>query len=718
MVHLGRRALALATCSLPWLANAQSPTSGLQELDSIARIGSQTPFFASLRAQGCQSSMITTGQQPVFWSNVQKQVGQSVRTILGGVPATPGGQQLENVELSKGENYSFRKISIQSRFSFIQTFAYVLEPTRLAGPKPVVVLLHGSGTLPQQAFNLRFNGEGGVVTRPDSTPFIGLGLALARRGFTVIAPILGTRPAYNRGLPWLEVSLWGQIFRNKTGTGGAETLLVAEIESFIDYAVGSGLAKSNQVFVAGWKEGAYLAALTASIDDRVRAVVRLGWPYDTRRYRTTTAGMFRDAGFAHADCRLGDLAQAVLLRGKPLLYTTSSDDAEERIRYPFRNAAIVDSIRAYYTSIGWRNRFAASLRTSSKKTQDSVAAWLENLARQSYVPVPIPVPRIPPSYRFPFTDVDQRANTTGGFLGDIAPCSSLLPVVAKSYPGSKQIRDTILSTLRVRDTVRGVASLMRRVPLDSSRGYLLSLVEYGQAGHPLWHAVLAEPLHASEPVRAVLSLNGIDNLDDLFAYGSPPVTPYAHGYADALARRGFVVFVPLLPAWATDAYAALSAAQTGGSSTEWNTLIREFTEAVDVLVKLRTVDTARIAAYGISFGGSAAAIVTAIEPRIKALVYNNIPIDFAPTFNRPAGAFTNIWLADACSVIDAALLAVAPRPMTWEAGEDPLVKNEGMDVISRMRERYRAFGAEAQFTFSRHTGGHETFPDALRIFGR
>jgi hypothetical protein len=246
----------------------------------------------------------------------------------------------------------------------------------------------------------------------------------------------------------------------------------------------------------------------------------------------------------------------------------------------------------------------------------------------------------------------------------------------------------------------------------------LSLVRFGRRGRPAWVAVLAEPLGLTDPAPAVLSFNGIDNLNGLFAIEPSPSTPYAHGYADALARRRFVVMVPVLPAWVPDAFAGLSAAQTGGDSEEWAALIDEYTAALDVLVRVNGVDTSRVAAYGISFGGSAAAIMTAVDRRLKALVYSNIPLDFGTILNRPAGAFTNLWLEDACSVLDAALLAVAPRAMTWEAGEDPLMENGGMDVIRRMRERYRAVGAEEVFTFKRHWGGHETFPDGIRIFGR
>ena len=711
------QAVLLAVTGLSGLTNAQSPLTG--SFDSVARIGSEAGFFSRLRSQGCGQLEPTNSQSGVRAFGAENGAATILSNLVGPVPRALSGEVVESHVLAMDDNYSFRQIVVSSRFSSIQTFGYVLEPSQSTRRNSLVVLLHGSGTLPQQAFGLRFNGEGGVVSRPDSTPFIGLGLSLARAGFTVVAPILGTRPSFNRGVPWLDVSLRGHIFRNKSGSGGAETLLIAEIEGFVDYAVANGLTRPERIYIIGWNEGAYLAGLTAAMDPRVRGVVRLSLPFDARRYRTTTAGMFRDAAFAHADCRVGDVGQAILLRGKPLLYVTSADDAVERIRAPFRKAAIVDSIRDYYKSLNRSSNFTSALEASSAAAQARVTAWVARLdGANTRAVIPIPRPAVPFSYQFPSADLDLRANTTAAYLATISPCRSLTPVVEKLYAGSSAIRDTILRSLRVRETALGSARIVRRTPVDSSRGYRLSLVQFGKAGHPPWRAVLAEPLSESDLRPAVLSLNGTDNLEDLFAVGPPPRTPYAHGYADALARRGFVVMVPLLPAWAPDGYAALSVAQTGGRSTEWDAIVTEFTEAIDVLVTLHGVDTTRVAAYGISFGGSAAAIMTAIDSRIKGLVYNNIPVDFAETFNRPAGAFTNLWLADACSVLDASLLATAPRPMTWEAGEDPGMQNEGMDIISRMRARYRAFGAETQFTFKRHWAGHETFPDELKIFGR
>jgi dienelactone hydrolase len=701
-------------------AGAQSTASPIEKLDSVARIGSALPFFAKLHTLGCERLNVSQGASVAAWSEeIRSQASRIQTQLVRRVPLSEGGEQRDNQELAADDSYSFRRIIIRSRFSPVETFAYVLQPKSASGLNPIVILLHGSGTLPQQAFNLRFNGDGGVVMRPDSSPFIGMGLALARNGFTVIAPILGTKPAYNLGVPWLEVSLWGKIFSNKTGEGGSETLLVAEIRAFIDHAIKHGLGRADQVYVVGWNEGAYLAALTASVDERVRGVVRLSAPFDTRRYRTTDAGTLRDASFAHADCRLGDVAQAIMLGGKPLLYAAANDDAEERRRKPFRSVAIVDSITSYYKSLGRPKSFGIFLDFPSPDIQRRVTNWLSNLSGVAAgSSLTIGIPRVAHTYSFPIADVEQRANTTGNLLSAIPPCSSLVSFVTASDPDNPRIRDNILTALHVRGTVRGSGSILSRVALDSSRGYRLSLVRFGHSGTLAWHAVLAEPLGVSGPSPAVLSFNGVDNLDGLFAIGPRERTGYSHGYADALARRGFVVLVPLVPAWVPDGFAGLSAAQTGGNSSEWTVLIDEYTEALDALIKLNSVDSARIAAYGISFGGSTASIVSAVDTRIKGVVFNNIPLDYTTVFNRPAGAFTNLWFADACSVLDASLLAIAPRPMTWEAGEDPLVQNAGMDIISRMRERYRNFGAEELFTFTRHWGGHETFPENVRIFGR
>jgi hypothetical protein len=685
--------------------------------DSLMRLGTEAVFENQMRQIGCKP--LAAGGTGRAWAENERAAANAVRQrILGFVPVAGPGRSRDNTVYVSDTNYAFGRILIDSRLAGIPTFAYFMQSTTQNGDRPLVLLLHGSGTLPHQAFGLRLNGEGGTVTRPDSTPFIGLGLALARGGFTVIAPIIGVSPPLVKGgLPWAYTSLAGEIFRQKSSVGGSETLLLSELEAYIDYAEANGLSGNGQVYVVGWNEGAYLGTILAGYDARVRAVVRLEAPFDRRGYRNG-AGLRRDASWAHAECEIGDVAQASLLQGKPLMYAAAVDDANEVARRGSRASSVIDSLKLLYSALGKSDAFSLELSgLKSVGVQTAVTKWLRlHAGLTAPMGPPILSPRVPKSIAFSQADVSQRINDTGNFLGALPSCGSILPRVATFDNNPQAISRMILTALEVVRPTRPASRILSRTILDSARGYRLSRVLYGSPGGPHWTALLAEPF-GSGPRPAIMAFNGNDGLQDLFAIEGFNAH-YMHGYADELARRGFVVMVPIIPGWVPDTYAAIASARSSGRATSWDILIDTYMSALDALIAIPEVDPAHVAGYGISFAGIEAAIVTAADPRISALVYNDVPINYTAIFDKPAGAFTNIWLADACKVADASLLAIAPRQLIWEAGEDPLALNENMDVVERVRERYRWLGREDQFTFTRHSGAHETFPQYFRIFGR
>ena len=315
----------------------------LQSIDALVRPGSEMVFDAEMRRVGCAP---LSAYAPNMSGRSLSDVSDAVRAqILGVIPRALGGKVIDNQVLQRSDQYVFRQVSVLSRLGGIPTFAYAMQPASSSDSRPTVILLHGSGTLPHQAFGLRLDKEGGAVTNSDSTPFIGIGLNLVHAGFNVVAPLISRLPSQREGeIPWLSVSTWGEILREKMGVGGTETFLVAEIESFIDYAI-SQSTPGSQVYLVGWGEGAYLASLVAGYDPRVRGLVRLESPFDRKVYRNGN-GQHRDAGFAHVECVLGDPAQAAMLRGKPLMYAAARNDANEVLRAKYHSSAVVDSVRA------------------------------------------------------------------------------------------------------------------------------------------------------------------------------------------------------------------------------------------------------------------------------------------------------------------------------------------------------------------------------------
>lgn len=685
---------------------------------AIAREGSDVAYRQEIQGIGCAPLPKASGSGEVWVNNLRRSAELVRRELLGSVSSIPAGHAFDQSTFVENDNYQFSRILVASRVPGVRTWAYVVVPQASSGPKPVVLLLHGSGTVPSQAYSMRFEGDGGLVSRADSTPFIGLGMELARAGFTVIAPVLGVTPsnAPNQ-LPWLPLSVWGEILRVKTGRGGTETFLVSELQAYMDYASDQKLVRGDEFYVVGWNEGAYIGSIVAGLDPRIRGVVRLEAPFNRRGYKNAD-GMLRDAAFMHTECNLGDVAQAAMLGGKPLLYAAAVDDANEVNRKNFRSSAIVDSVRALYAALGKSANLSIQIGTQkSDSVRRSVSTWLAGIANLPIRTSPPFKVITPKKLKFEEALTVERINEVGTYLGELGSCASVLPAVATAPDDPALVSRLVAGGLQIAPRSGAGARILLRQSIDSSRGYRLSRIEYGVAGGRRWRALIAEPLETGEhPV--VVSFNGIDDLADLFAVGPRPSSPYMNGYADVLAKRGFIVIVPIIPYWVPNSLAPISSARSLGRSTIWSVIAQVYRGAIDATIPLVGVDTTRIAAYGISFGGVAAGIVTAIDPRIKSLVYTNIPVDYRSQFDKGSGAFGTTWMANACGTADASLLAIAPRPMIWESGEDPLMLNENMEVVTRLRDRYRRLGRDEQFTFLRHSFGHTTFPENIRIFGR
>jgi dienelactone hydrolase len=722
-----RLPFVVTVSGLLWVAvPAEGQNPQVTPLDTTVRVGEDRYFESYLTMLGCTGLKLPAGAAPAAWSGALRTAAAPLlANMLGRISPTPAGNRLNLRSLDQENAFGFAELLYQSRsMTNSQSIAYVLTPSRPLGRKPLAIVIHSSGTLPQHAFGVYLDGEGGSSSGNDSTSMIvGVGSALARAGFVVMAPLMGTEPAASRALPWGDIEVPGEILRVTVGRGGVETILLSEIEAAIDYALQQPDVRSDQIYLIGEREGAYLAALTAASDPRVSGVVRLDSPIDYRAFRLTPTGQHNDAGFAHADCTFGDVAQAALLNGRPLLYASTDQSTEEVIRNPFRSAAVVDSLRKLYSAAGNAELLGISVGSPTvAEAQQKVVDWLTQLTgvNASTPKAVIDVPRVPPGYQFPADEVTQRTNLISLFAATAGPsCPTLAPLVLESAAGAPGVQQALRKSMGLtpfKGTAQG--TIRSRRVLDSSRGYRLSEVQIAAGRAPPFLALLAEPLGPVASSPAILSANGNDDLGELFGVGLPSQAPYLHGYADALAQRGFVVLVPLVPRWVPDGFGAIAKGQTLGPFPVWKVLMPVLQQALDALIALPGVDAQRVAVTGISFGGTLASLVAAVDLRAQALVFNNIPIDYRKAFDVAGGGYTNVWLADACGVADAALLAVAPRPLIWQAGEDPLVLNEGMDIIARIRNRYRAVGAEDNFTFTRHWGGHEMFPDLLRIFGR
>jgi dienelactone hydrolase len=706
--------------SAPW----ESARSQSISLDSLGRIGSDRYFDDALRVIGCPSAPVGAGTDARIWvPQLAEHASRAITATLGTPRSVPAGSPVDSRILSQASAYTFREVVFTGRFGVSEELAYVLSPEPMVGVKPLVILLHPSGTLPIQAFGPSIRDNAGLMRRTDSLSFLALGAELVRQGFVVMAPLLGSEPAERRGIAWGGTTVLGTLLREKSGVGGPLTLYVAGVQGAIDYALAQLNVRSDQIYLVGKNEGAFLAGVVASLDQRVQGVARLGAPIDRRSFRMGQTGASREAPFARADCTISDVVLAASLGGRPLLYASSEGDADDVAQAGQVSTSVVDSLRTVYAVAGKPQNLEFTAHKTNTAAAQAIASWAVRLAGTTLAPADSMlrrafIPRLPRGYEFPEYRATQRLDVLARYIAKYPSCRSLMALATAGETTSQRFKDAVRVDLGLKPAGSTSARMRSRALLDSSRGYMVSRVEIGRPGGGTFVALLAEPHTAETQVPAVLAFNGNDSLDELFGFGPRPRSGYLNAYADALVRRGFVVLVPVIPTWVPNAFGALAAAQTGGRQTSWTVIVDVFEQAVDALLGIPSVDPDRLAAYGISFGGSAASVSTALDRRIRALVYSNFPVDNRAEFDKTAGGFATTWAIAGCSTLDAALVSIAPRPIIWEAGNEALIVGDGSDVISRVRGRYRAVGADDAFSYLRHWGGHETLPELLRIFNR
>lgn len=139
--------------------------------------------------------------------------------------------------------------------------------------------------------------------------------------------------------------------------------------------------------------------------------------------------------------------------------------------------------------------------------------------------------------------------------------------------------------------------------------------------------------------------------------------------------------------------------------------------AVDYLVERRDVDPARIGTFGCSGGGTAAAYLAAMDPRIAVAVVSSFITSFRELLpgNGPQDAEQTLprFIAAGLDFADWVELA-APRPYAIVAYEHDFFPIAGAaETFAEARDFYARFDATANLTLVRGPGGHCNLPAVM-----
>ncbi|HEY2981806.1 MAG TPA: dienelactone hydrolase family protein, partial [Anaerolineales bacterium] len=198
-----------------------------------------------------------------------------------------------------------------------------------------------------------------------------------------------------------------------------------------------------------------------------------------------------------------------------------------------------------------------------------------------------------------------------------------------------------------------------------------------------------------------------------------------HDFAARLADRGFIVFAPHNPYRGEDRYRFLNRKANALKATLFSFILAQHQQILNWLETLPEVDPARIAFYGLSYGGETAVRVPPLLERyclsICSADFNDWARKVASAQSRYSFMFTDEWempyfdLGSASSYAEMASLMI-PRPFMVERGHfDGVAPDEWVAYeYAKVRRLYDRFGlsdrTEIEFFNGVHTiNGQGTF---------
>lgn len=195
-------------------------------------------------------------------------------------------------------------------------------------------------------------------------------------------------------------------------------------------------------------------------------------------------------------------------------------------------------------------------------------------------------------------------------------------------------------------------------------------------------------------------------------------------YGLLLAQRGFVTLCLEMPGFgarAAPSESALSKALLWQGRTLFGQMLQELSLGLGYLVGRQDVDGARIAAIGLSMGGTHAYWLAALDRRVRAVAQLCCFADLAGLIRTGAhdlhGQYMTVpGLLRHGDAGDVAGL-VAPRPQLICVGlEDPLTPRPAFEgALTRAFSSYREHGAAAHLEIVADTaGGHAETPEMRR----
>ena len=724
--------LALSASSRSAGQNISARRSDLLADSSAFEDSLAAPFWSALAAIPCQ---------PISWRpNVKS------RSALYGSTEALRRRLLSDSRLAStvsapvaerpiysGPRYRIDEIQFAGRLPDVLSYGYLARPVGMPRRSPVVILLHGPGMHPQEAFGWELTNAYRKNERAGHAAFIRFAVELVDAGYTVFVPWLADDQAsdYWPVLPWAELQRNGASLSARVKGLGTLHFLTNEVAGAADYVTTLPDVDTAKMAIIGWGEGAALGATAAALDDRFKAVVRLGAPLDRKALRATKLGILAQANFTHSDCELGELERASLIAPRPLLYAYSTKDESVAQFATFISPRIVSEIRSLYVALGRPQAFALQADTTwDPSDARKVRLWLDTnlgfLPRQTESLHTLFQPAAEQNYKSPLIDLVQSSRDR--YVTSLGTCVTLSARIDSSSVLSfersvEPLRREVANSLGLSTQRNATFQVIQRTLIAKRPRYSLEFVRIRSSRSMLpVVGLLALPTSASDHgSSAVVGLDGNFGLGRAFQFPSDEERPYLNGYADALANAGNVVFISYFPTAFPEIAASEFLARESGPKTSYALMIPMASAALDFVLSLPQVNAKQVALWGISYSGTLALYTAAFDLRASAVVYSNPVVTADVLFNSPDATSLATWWPEICSSLDdVQAYLIAPRRFVRENGlrDANGYEREPLESIKRIRSVYESLGTDTSFVFVRHSGGHETKPERVPLFGR
>jgi dienelactone hydrolase len=696
--------------------NAHAQGAARTPLDSpeFARAATE-PFWRSLSTLGCAA--LNPPRNGRGGAPSVAAVQHDFDRRVGTVPATEGGFVLGRRTVTRVGAVTVEEVRTTSRLGHAAVFGYHLIPA--GGQRgPAVIVIPAAGVAAGELVGWRLPGDSVIALRDGNHPTAGAAMQLARMGFTVFVPYLGFDHQFFPWLPWLTLERLGISSALATGRGNTYSVLLPLLSGVVDFLEGQPSVDPRRIGAMGWEEGGLLAGWLAAYDRRISAVGIQTAPLDRAALRRSPELARHGAAFTQMDCVLGDAELASLVSPRPLMFSDDVDDSTSKRLARFATPAAEARVREAYAAAGGRHLTVHRVARGTG-ARESLATWLATTLAAPVVQPPTAVRLDAPSgARVSTANFDVRNAQIAATLSLAGRCEQWsvdrVDLERNFELVQRGLRRRLAARLGIPQGLQGMAmSVTRRDTLPGTPTIRLEwVVATGNAGvTSVVTGILGTPRNRSGPFPAVLSLDGYTKLSSVFGVSPAGNTEYLNSYGAELVAAGYAVFVPFVPVEFPEYSTAVAVARGLRTPGSWATMLPYFAGARGILRVLPETSGQPITAYGISYAGVAAMLLTALDPTIDALVYSNPVQTLDRLFSSPTAPLLATWWSELCDAQDVVQrYLLVPRPFIWENGERDANTSSSLQEspVARIADVYRARGAAGNFRFLRHGGGHET----------